>query len=56
VLGTLANAILNDPGPLSLHDPEIEVRLSNCLLLLLEAEIKPVSSGAAVRHSGKRGK
>jgi AcrR family transcriptional regulator len=56
VLGTLANAILNDPGPLSLHDPEIEVRLSNCLLLLLEAEMKPVSSRAAVRNSGKRRK
>jgi hypothetical protein len=33
------NAILNDPGPLSLHK-EMEVRLSNCLLLLLlEAEM-----------------
>jgi AcrR family transcriptional regulator len=39
VLGTLVNAILNDPGPLSLHDKEMEVRLSNCLLLLLEAEM-----------------
>ena len=38
VLGTLVNAILNDPGPLSLHDKEMEVRLGNCLLLLLEAE------------------
>lgn len=40
VLGTLVNAILNDPGPLSLHDKEMETRLSGCLLLLLEAEIK----------------
>ena len=40
VLGTLVNAILNDPGPLSLHNGEIEVRLSGCLLLLLEAEMK----------------
>jgi len=40
VLGTLVNAILNDPGPLSLHDREIEVRLSGCLQLLLEAEMK----------------
>ncbi len=40
VLGTLVNAILNDPGPLSLHDDEMEVRLSGCLLLLLEAEMK----------------
>ena len=39
VLGTLVNAILNDPGPLSLHDKEMEVRLGNCLLLLLEAEM-----------------
>jgi AcrR family transcriptional regulator len=40
VLGTLVNAILNDPGPLSLHDKELKVRLSDCLLLLLEAEMK----------------
>ena len=40
VLGTLVNAILNDPGPLSLHDGELKVRLSGCLLLLLEAEMK----------------
>ena len=40
VLGTLVNAILNDPGPLSLHNGEMEVRLSGCLLLLLEAEMK----------------
>ena len=39
VLGTLINAILNDPGPLSIHDRELEYRLSNCLLLLLQAEI-----------------
>jgi AcrR family transcriptional regulator len=40
VLGTLVNAILNDPGPLTLHDKEMEARLSGCLLLLLEAEMK----------------
>jgi hypothetical protein len=40
VLGTLVNAILNDPGPLSLHDKEMEVRLSACRLLLLKAEMK----------------
>jgi AcrR family transcriptional regulator len=40
VLGTLVNAILNDPGPLSLHDREIELRLSGCLLLVLQAEMK----------------
>lgn len=38
VLGTLVNAILNDPGPLSIQDKEMEVRLSGCLLLLLQAE------------------
>ena len=45
VLGTLVNAILNDPGPLSLHDKEMEHRLSGCLLLLLEAEMKPKAAG-----------
>jgi AcrR family transcriptional regulator len=50
VLGTLVNAILNDPGPLSLHDDEMEVRLSGCLLLLLQAEMK----AEPVRRSGKR--
>jgi AcrR family transcriptional regulator len=41
VLGTIVNAILNDPGPLSLHDKEIEARLSGCLLLVLKAEMRP---------------
>ncbi len=45
VLGTLVNAILNDPGPLSLHDRDMEDRLSGCLLLLLEAEMKPSTVG-----------
>jgi AcrR family transcriptional regulator len=45
VLGTLVNAILNDPGPLSLHDREMEDRLSGCLLLLLQAEMKPSAAG-----------
>lgn len=44
VLGTLVNAILNDPGPLSIHDKEMEHRLSGCLLLLLEAEMKPFAA------------
>jgi hypothetical protein len=39
VLGTLINAILNDPGPLSLHDRELKERLSNLLQQLLEAEM-----------------
>jgi AcrR family transcriptional regulator len=56
VLGTLVNAILNDPGPLSLHDKEMEVRLSNCLLLLLEAEMNPTSSKTSTGSSGRRKK
>jgi AcrR family transcriptional regulator len=44
VLGTLVNAILNDPGPLSLHDKALKERLSGCLLLLLEAEMKEKAS------------
>jgi AcrR family transcriptional regulator len=39
VFGTLVNAILNDPGPLSMRDPELAARLSQCLLLQLQAEI-----------------
>ncbi|WP_431202697.1 TetR/AcrR family transcriptional regulator [Bradyrhizobium betae] len=38
VLGTLVNAILNDPGPLALSSKEMEARLAGCLLLLLRAE------------------
>src|SRR3979411_140553 len=56
VLGTLVNAILNDPGPLSLHDKEMEVRLGNCLLLLLEAEMNPASSKTSTGASGPRKK
>jgi AcrR family transcriptional regulator len=39
ILGSLVNAILNDPGPLSLRSKEMETRLADCLLLLLQAEI-----------------
>lgn len=39
VLGTLVNAILNDPGPLSLASKEMETRLAGCLSLLLQAEV-----------------
>lgn len=45
VLGTLVNAILNDPGPLSIHDQQMADRLSGCLLLLLEAEMEPPAAG-----------
>jgi hypothetical protein len=56
VLGTLINAILNDPGPLSIHDREMEVRLSGLLLLLLEAEMKTTPPAALVRRASRRGK
>ncbi|WFU21905.1 TetR/AcrR family transcriptional regulator [Bradyrhizobium sp. CB1717] len=39
VLGTLVNAILNDPGPLQLRSKEMETRLAGCLSLLLRAEV-----------------
>jgi hypothetical protein len=45
VLGTLVNAILNDPGPLSIHDKEMEERLSACLVLVLESGMKPSAAG-----------
>ena len=47
VFGTLVNAILNDPGPLSLKDGEIETRLGLCLLQILQAEMKTQPSGEA---------
>ena len=49
VLGTLVNAILNDPGPLSIHDREMEDRLSGGLLLLLQSETKPAGAGRRKR-------
>jgi AcrR family transcriptional regulator len=53
VLGTLVNAILNDPGPLSIHDDEMEARLSNCLLLLLQAEMTATSPKTSGRNSSR---
>jgi len=50
VLGTLVNAILNDPGPLSIRDKEMEVRLSGCLLLLLQAEVDAKPASESVRR------
>jgi AcrR family transcriptional regulator len=40
VFGTLVNAILNDPGPVSIQDREMETRLGLCLLQILQAEMK----------------
>ena len=54
VLGTLVNAILNDPGPLSIHDKEMEERLANCLLLLLQAEMTAAPANGPARQSRKR--
>jgi len=45
VLGTLVNAILNDPGPLQLRSREMETRLAGCLLLLLQAELGQSTPG-----------
>jgi AcrR family transcriptional regulator len=56
VLGTLVNAVLNDPGPLSIHDREMEERLADCLLLLLQAEMTGGPSGASGRKKRGRGK
>ena len=56
VLGTLVNAILNDPGPLSIHDKEMEERLASCLLLLLQAELTAALANGPARHSRKRRK
>jgi hypothetical protein len=41
----LVNAILNDPSPLSIHDEEMQERLSACLVLLLESGMKPSAAG-----------
>jgi AcrR family transcriptional regulator len=44
VFGTLVNAILNDPGPVSLRDGEMEARLDLCLLQTLQAEMKTTAA------------
>jgi AcrR family transcriptional regulator len=45
VFGTLVNAILNDPGPVSIHDKEMETRLGLCLLQILQAEMTAQPAG-----------
>jgi AcrR family transcriptional regulator len=59
VLGTLVNAILNDPGPVSLRDPEMVSRLSRILWLQLSATgaAREAAPGRkrAVRHRRDRG-
>jgi AcrR family transcriptional regulator len=55
VLGTLVNAILNDPGPLSIRSTEMEARLADCLLLLLQAEMtRSARPGRALRGQSDR--
>jgi AcrR family transcriptional regulator len=51
MFGTLVNAILNDPGPLSLHDPEMETRLGVCFLQLLQTEMTTAPAGSDQAHS-----
>jgi len=52
VLGTLVNAILNDPGPLSIDDDEIIGRLGHCLFLMLRSvqEVAPARRKARPRR------
>lgn len=52
MFGTLVNAILNDPGPLSLHDKEMPRRLSECMQLLLRAHAS--APGAAKAAGGRK--
>jgi hypothetical protein len=54
--GTLVNAILNDPGPLSLHNEEMPKRLSRCLQLLLQTEMTTPSTKMAAPKTAKRRK
>jgi AcrR family transcriptional regulator len=46
MFGTLVNAILNDPGPISIKDPEMEQRLGRCLFHLLQAEMAAANGKA----------
>lgn len=44
IFGTLVNAVLNDPGPVSIGDREMANRLQKCLVMMLEAEISSKQS------------
>ena len=52
--GTLVNAVLNDPGPLSIHDREMIDRLSQCLLLVLQSEVMPSAAKIPQRKGRAR--
>ena len=56
VLGKLVNAILNDPGPLSIDDDEIADRLGACLLLLLRAGPDTAHPPAPRKSGASRGR
>jgi AcrR family transcriptional regulator len=56
VFGTLVNAILNNPGPLSLHDKEMPTRLSQCFRLLLKTEMNAPTAKSTAARTGKRPK
>ena len=51
VFGTLVNAVLNDPGPLSIKEAEMVERLSRCLLQLLEVEADVVDTAKTKRKT-----
>ena len=55
VFGTLVNAVLNDPGPLSIADPEMAERLGRCLQLQLEAEIRITSAAKKPARRAAKG-
>ncbi len=55
IFGTLVNAILNDPGPLSLHDKDMPRRLSQCFQLLLETEMKPPGAKTSASTTRRKG-
>jgi AcrR family transcriptional regulator len=56
VFGTLINAILNDPGPLSIGDAEMARRLGRCLFQQLDAEMQSSSSKSISISKGTKRK
>jgi AcrR family transcriptional regulator len=55
VFGTLVNAILNDPGPVSIHDKEMEARLGVVLFQILQAEMQTQPAGDRSAGQGEKG-
>ncbi|MGO4711449.1 TetR/AcrR family transcriptional regulator [Bradyrhizobium sp. 2TAF24] len=56
VFGTLVNAVLNDPGPLSIADAEMAERLGDCLYLQLAAaaQAAPATRAPPARKAAAR--